>query len=74
MPQEFGYATPAEVGFDPQKLEAVDRLALQAIDSMMTPGMQILAARHGKIFYQKNFGFHTYKKKEKQIHSKERQR
>ena len=65
VPQEFGYATPAEVGFDPQKLEAVDRLALQAIDSMMTPGMQILAARHGKIFYQKNFGFHTYKKKEK---------
>ena len=31
----------------------------------MTPGMQILAMRHGKIFYEKNFGYHTYKKKQK---------
>ena len=63
--QEFGYASPAEVGFDDQKLESVDHLALQAIDSMMTPGMQIFAARNGKIFYQKNFGYHTYKKQQK---------
>ena len=32
---------------------------------MMTPGMQIFAAREGKIFYQKNFGYHTYKKQQK---------
>lgn len=63
--QEFGYASPAEVGFDVQKLESVDHLALQAIDSLMTPGMQIFAAREGKIFYQKNFGYHTYKKQQK---------
>lgn len=63
--QEFGYASPAEVGFDAHKLESVDHLALQAIDSMMTPGMQIFAAREGKIFYQKNFGYHTYKKQQK---------
>lgn len=63
--REFGFASPAEVGFDSQKLESVAELAQQAIDSLMTPGMQILAVRKGKIFYQKNLGYHTYKKKEK---------
>ena len=29
---------------------------------MITPGMQILASRHGKIFYHKAFGYHTYDK------------
>ena len=61
----LGVATPAEVGFDPSLLAAVDQLAIQAIDSLMTPGMRILAARKGKIFYDKNFGYHTYKKQRK---------
>ena len=58
----LGFSSPAGVGMNEEKLNLVDALAIQAIDSMMTPGMQILAARKGKIFYQKNFGFHTYKK------------
>ena len=32
---------------------------------MITPGMQILALRYGKIFYHKAFGYHTYDKKRK---------
>lgn len=63
--QRLGYTDPANVGIDSENLGRVDDLAIQAIDSMMTPGMQILAMRHGKIFYEKNFGFHTYKKKQK---------
>ncbi|MEK9613808.1 MAG: glycoside hydrolase family 3 N-terminal domain-containing protein, partial [Flavobacteriaceae bacterium] len=59
----LGHSLPAEMGFDFNKLQAVDRLAQTAIDSMMTPGMQILVSRKGKIVYQKNFGYHTYKKK-----------
>lgn len=65
----LGYSSPASVGIDAEKLSEVDRLALQAIDSMMTPGMQVLAVRKGKIFYQKNFGFHTYQKKQKVVSS-----
>jgi CubicO group peptidase (beta-lactamase class C family) len=60
----LGFSSPAEVGFDTTLLSAVDRLAYQAIDSMMTPGMRILAARKGKIFYNKSFGYHTYKNKQ----------
>lgn len=61
----LGFSSPAGVGMDAEKLIEVDRLALQAIDSIMTPGMQLLAVRHGKIFYHKNFGYHTYKKEQK---------
>ena len=64
----LGFSSPAEVGFDTTLLSAVDRLAYQAIDSMMTPGMRILAARKGKIFYNKSFGYHTYKN-EQQVKS-----
>ena len=63
-PIRFGYAAPNSLGFSDTKLLALDVLAKVAIDSMMTPGMQILVARKGKIIYQNNFGFHTYKKKQ----------
>ena len=59
----LGFSAPEFLGFDPTKLQAVDDLAQTAIDSMMTPGMQIVVARKGKIVYDKNFGFHTYEKK-----------
>ena len=46
----LGFSSPAEVGFDTTLLSAVDQLAYQAIDSMMTPGMRISVARKGKFF------------------------
>ena len=56
---------PFDVGINKIKLKQIDYLANAAIDSMLTPGMQILAARYGKIFYHKAFGYHTYDKKRK---------
>lgn len=55
-------ATPFSVGMDEEKLAALDGLAQVALDSLMAPGFQILAARHGKIFYHKAFGYLTYEK------------
>jgi len=60
----LGYAAPPTLGFSESKLKALDTLAQVAIDSMMTPGMQLLVARKGKIVYQKNYGFHTYKREQ----------
>jgi|TARA_B110000196_G_scaffold240816_1_gene209331 beta-N-acetylhexosaminidase len=60
--QFLGYSEPSLEGFDASKLNAIDQLAKTAIDSFMTPGIQMLIARHGKIVYQKNFGYHTYDK------------
>ena len=44
------------------RLSYLDSLALNAIDSMMTPGIQMLVSRKGKIVYNKSFGYHTYEK------------
>ena len=58
------YGIPEEVGIDATKLSKIDALALEAIDAGATPGCQILIAKKGVVFYQKNFGYYTYKKKQ----------
>ena len=60
-----GYASAISLGFDSNKLNSIDELAQAAIDSIMTPGMRVLLLRKGKIFYDKNFCYHTYEKKRK---------
>ena len=62
-PTKIGKGTPESVGIDSNLLNRIDDLALIAIDSLMTPGMQILVARYGKIVFNKSYGFHTYEKK-----------
>ena len=52
-----------ENGFDPDRLDEIDLFAEQIIDSLITPGMQILVAKKGQIIYHKSFGYHTYEKK-----------
>lgn len=58
----MGYVLPEQVGVDRQHLDKVDSIMEAAIKERATPGGQILIARHGKVFYQKNFGHHTYAK------------
>ncbi|MBN2868919.1 MAG: serine hydrolase, partial [Flavobacteriaceae bacterium] len=36
-----------------------------AVNDKMTPGIQLIIARHGKVIYNKNFGKHTYEGNEK---------
>jgi len=43
------------------RLAKLDSVAQYAVDSIMTPGLQLLVARKGKVIYNKNFGKHTYK-------------
>ncbi|MDC1491862.1 serine hydrolase [Flavobacteriaceae bacterium] len=56
----LAYGLPESVNFSSYKLNKVDSLAKIAIDSYMTPGMQILIAKDGKVIYDKNFGYLTY--------------
>ena len=62
-PTELGTGTPLEVGLKPERLSRIDTLAQIAMDSLMTPGMQILVARRGKVVFNKSYGYHTYEKK-----------
>lgn len=54
------YGLPEEVGIDRKMLGRVDQVVSQAIRSRATPGCQLLVARHGKVIYQKSYGYHTY--------------
>lgn len=56
--------TPSSVGFNSYKLSKIDSVARHTINNLGAPGMQILIARRGKVVYQKNFGYHTYEKKQ----------
>lgn len=59
----LGYVTPYEAGFDRLRLEKVDSLIENAMAEKAMPGCQVLAARNGKVFFSKNYGYHTYWKK-----------
>lgn len=61
----LSFSTPQRVGMNPTILSKIDILAKKAIDGKMTPGMQILVARKGKVIYQKAFGFQDYTKNTK---------
>lgn len=61
----LGYALPESVGMSSQRLTKLDSVAQYAVDSLMTPGIQLLVARKGKVVYNKNFGKHTYQGNQK---------
>ena len=60
--QRLGFEIPENVGMSSQILTKIDSIANYAVSKMITPGMQILVARKGKVIYQKSFGNHTYEK------------
>ena len=56
----LGFSAPENVGMNPSILAKIDDIAKKAIDGKMTPGMQILVARKGKVIFQKAYGYHDY--------------
>lgn len=61
----LGYSIPEDVGLSSEKLKRIDSIAKVVVKEKMTPGLQVLVARKGKVVYQKSFGFHTTEKKKK---------
>ncbi|MBY0244044.1 MAG: serine hydrolase [Sphingobacteriaceae bacterium] len=62
------YTIPEEVGVKSKDLKQIDDLAYEAISQKAAPGMVVLAAKGGKVFFYKAYGYHTY---EKSIKTKE---
>ncbi|MDR6301636.1 glycoside hydrolase family 3 N-terminal domain-containing protein [Mesonia maritima] len=60
--KRLSYGIPESVGMNSAKLSKIDSIAQLAVDKEMTPGLQMLIARKGKVIYRKNFGYHTYDK------------
>ncbi|HEX8562119.1 MAG TPA: glycoside hydrolase family 3 N-terminal domain-containing protein [Flavobacterium sp.] len=65
----LGFTAPENVGMSSAVLSNIDQLAMKAINEKMTPGIQVLVARKGKVIYQKSFGFHTYDNNIKVVNS-----
>lgn len=55
------YTEPYEFGLTDTIFNKVDSIIQSAINSNATPGCQIIYAKDGKVIYEKNFGYHTYK-------------
>lgn len=58
--QIIGFAEPEEVGMSLEKLHELDVIAENAISLGVSPSIEVLVARHGKIVYEKSFGHPTY--------------
>lgn len=65
----LGFATPENVGMKSEILSKIDNFANYAITNKMTPGIQVLVSRKGKVIYQKSYGYHTYENKVKVVNS-----
>ena len=62
-PVRMKYTIPEDVGIKSEKLEEIDKIVQKAIKDSVFPGCQILAARSGRVFFRKAYGYHTYEKK-----------
>lgn len=62
-PIRVKYSLPEELDLKASLLYKVDSIALDAIEKEATPGCQIVAIKDGQVFYQKSFGYHSYKQK-----------
>ena len=58
------FVKPATLEMNAARLGKIDAICREAIDKKATPGCVVLVARHGKIAYEKAFGYMTYDKTE----------
>jgi len=57
----FQYCLPEELGMDPKFIESkVDSIAERGIKEGAFPGCQVIAAKDGRLFFHKSYGYHTY--------------
>ncbi|WP_429725812.1 glycoside hydrolase family 3 N-terminal domain-containing protein [Aquimarina litoralis] len=59
------YGIPETVGMNSHKLQRIDSIVDIALKENMTPGVQLMVARKGKVIFNKNYGYHTYAKSRK---------
>ncbi|HPI31599.1 MAG TPA: serine hydrolase, partial [Bacteroidales bacterium] len=61
----FKYTAAEDAEIDGARLYKIDSIVDFAINAGAFPGCQVFFARHGKVFYNKSFGTHTYDGKQK---------
>ena len=57
------YTVPMDVGATRQQFNEIDSIVYKGIHAGAFPGCQVIAAKDGKVVYQKSFGYQTYDEK-----------
>ncbi len=60
---------PEKMNIKTDVLQEIDKIVQDAIDKGAMPGCQIVLAQHGKVFYNKSFGYHTFEKTQPVLNS-----
>jgi beta-N-acetylhexosaminidase len=68
-PIRLAYTSPNDLGIPNYSLHKVDSIVNASILEEAMPGCQIIAIKEGNVFYNKSFGYHTYKKERKVLNS-----
>ena len=63
--KRLSYGIPETVGMNSDRLARIDSIVDIALRENMAPGLQLIVARKGKVIFNKNYGYHTYKKSRK---------
>jgi len=57
---KLAYVIPDEAGVSREDLYGIDSLINRCMADSVFPGCQVMAAKDGKVFYQRSFGYHRY--------------
>ncbi len=57
------YTSPQEFNIAESDISIIDSIALSGIDNKAYPGCQVIAVKDGRVFYNKEFGYHTFDRK-----------
>ncbi len=60
LPTRLQYVTPDEMGIQQKRIRKIDSIVNYAIEAGAMPGAQVLLAKDGKVFYNKDYGYYTY--------------
>lgn len=61
----LAYASPNSIQFSEKYIRRIDSIAQRGIEEQAYPGCQIIVAKEGTVFYQKQFGYHTYEENQR---------
>lgn len=61
----LGYSVPERVGMNSKTLSGIDTIVEEMIRKKAAPGCQVIAAKDGRIVFEKSYGHFTYSKKRK---------
>lgn len=64
-PTRLHYTIPTAINIPTDSFYKIDELLDSCIDNRILPGCRVIAAHKGNVFFDKSYGYHTYKKTNK---------